>query len=48
MTYDSLPYNLLIAKLEVYGVNNEALCLMENYLENRTQRKNRFLMQFSA
>ena len=45
MAYDSLLHNLLISKLEAYGINKDAVCLMENYLKNQVQRINRFLVQ---
>ena len=36
--YDCLPHDLLIAKLEVYGVGKAALNLISNYLSHRKQR----------
>ena len=36
--YDCLPHDLLIAKLEAYGVDKGALKLISNYLSNRKQR----------
>ena len=31
-TYDCLPYDLLIAKLETYGLDRESLLLLSDYL----------------
>ena len=39
-TYDCLPHDLLIAKLEAYGFDNNSLHLLYNYLTNRKQRVN--------
>ena len=36
--FDCLNHKLLIAKLEAYGFNHEALALIFNYLSNRKQR----------
>ena len=36
--FDSLPHDLLVAKLEAYGFSHAALKLMLNYLSNRFQR----------
>ena len=36
--YDCLPYNLLVAKLEAYGVGKAALNLISDYLSHRKQR----------
>ena len=36
--YDCLPHDLLIAKLEAYGVGKAALNLIINYLLHRKQR----------
>ena len=36
--YDFLPYDLLIAKLEAYGLDVNSLSLMYSYLDNRRQR----------
>ena len=38
--YDCLPHDLLIAKLEAYGFDNNSLHLLYNYLTNRKQRVN--------
>ena len=36
--YDCLPHDLLIAKLEAYGLDMASLSLIKNYLANRKQR----------
>ena len=36
--YDCLPHDLLVAKLEAYGVGKVALNLISNYLSHRRQR----------
>ena len=36
--YDCLPHDLLIAKLETYGLDTASLSLLKNYLANRKQR----------
>ena len=36
--YDCLPHDLLIAKLEVYGLDTASLSLIKNSLANRKQR----------
>ena len=36
--YDCLPHDLLIAKLEAYGFDNDSLQLICSYLESRYQR----------
>ena len=36
--YDCLHHDLLIAKLEAYGLNTASLSLIKNYLANRKQR----------
>ena len=33
--YDCLPHDLLIAKLEAYGLDTANLSLIKNYLANR-------------
>ena len=47
--FDSLSYDLLLAKLEAYGLDNNAVKFMRSYLTNRLQRCkiNNFLMNFS-
>ena len=37
-TYDCIPYNLLIAKLECYGINKIGLSFILDYLSRRKQR----------
>ena len=37
-TFDTLNHELLIAKLSVYGFNNESLKLIRSYLTNKWQR----------
>ena len=37
-TYDSLPYDLVIAKLEVYGLDTNSLRFIFDYLSCRRQR----------
>ena len=36
--FDCLNHDLLIAKFEAYGFNNEALIFIQDYLSNRSQR----------
>ena len=36
--YDYLPHDLLIAKLEAYGLDTASLSLLKNYLPNRKQK----------
>ena len=36
--YDCLPHDLLIAKLEAYGLDNDSLNLLLDYLSFRRQR----------
>ena len=38
--YDCLPHDLLIAKLEAYGLDNDSLNLLLDYLSFRKQRTN--------
>ena len=47
--FDSLNYDLLLAKMEAYGLDNNAVKFMRSYLTNRLQRCkiNNFLMNFS-
>jgi hypothetical protein len=35
--FDCLPYNLLLLKLEAYGLSKHSLKLLQSYLENRKQ-----------
>ena len=35
--YDSIPYDLLIAKLHAYGLDENALVLMYSYLKKQKQ-----------
>ena len=37
-TYDCLPHDLLIAKLETYGLDKRSLNLVNDYLSFRKQR----------
>ena len=37
-TYDCLPHDLLIAKLEAYGLEKPSLNLVNDYLSFRKQR----------
>ena len=37
-TYDCIPHDLLIAKLECYGIDKMGLSLVFNYLSRRKQR----------
>ena len=36
--FDSLPHNLLLAKLKAYGLNKQACILLRNFLNGRQQR----------
>ena len=36
--FDCLPHNLLLLKLEAYGLSKNSLKLLQSYLENRKQR----------
>lgn len=36
--FDSMPHNLIVAKLEAYGLSDDALTLISDYLNNRKQR----------
>ena len=36
--FDTLPHDLLIAKLHAYGIGNDSIKLISNYLTNRKQR----------
>ena len=36
--FDCLPHNLLMLKLEAYGLSENSLKLIKSYLENRRQR----------
>jgi hypothetical protein len=35
--FDCLPHNLLLLKLEAYGLSKNPLKLLQSYLENRKQ-----------
>ena len=37
-SYECVNHDLIIAKLEVYGVGENSLRLIQNYLSNRQQR----------
>ena len=37
--YDCLPHDLLIAKLEAYGLDNDSLNLLLDYLSFRNQKE---------
>ena len=37
--FDSLDHDLLLAKLETYGLDNNIVHFMRSYLTNRLQRK---------
>ena len=36
--FDCLPHNLLMLKLEAYGLSENSLKLLKSYFENRRQR----------
>ena len=36
--FDSIPHDLLLAKLAAYGINSSNCLLLENYLTDRFQR----------
>ena len=36
--YDCIPHDLLIAKLEAYGLDKTSLHLLRDYLSNQKQR----------
>ena len=36
--FDSVPHDLLLAKLAAYGINSSSCLLLENYLTDRFQR----------
>ena len=36
--FDCLPHNLLLAKLQAYGVSQDAVKLIESYLSDRSQQ----------
>ena len=42
--FDCLDHELLIAKLNAYGFSLTVLKLVHNYLSNRKQRKNKFIV----
>ena len=35
--FDCIPYDLLIAKLSIYGLNNDSLCYIYSYLKDHKQ-----------
>ena len=37
-TFDCLPHGLLIAKLKAYGLSEEAVKLLDSYLNDRSQQ----------
>jgi hypothetical protein len=39
--FDCLPHNLLLLKLEAYGLTKQSLNLLKNYLKEREQRVKR-------
>ena len=36
-TFDCLPHNLLVAKLQAYGMSSDAVKLIDSYLKYRSQ-----------
>ena len=42
--FDCLPYDLLLAKLDACSFKNDALYLIFNYLNNRKQSENKFIL----
>ena len=38
LAFDSLNHDLLLAKLEAYGLDNDTVSFVRNYLRNRFQR----------
>ena len=36
--YDCIPHDLIMAKLEVYGIHIDTIKLIHGYLSNRKQR----------
>ena len=45
---DCIPYELFVAKLHCYGVNNTSLKPLLDYLTNRKQNKDRIIFQLMA
>ena len=43
--YDCLPHDLLIAKLEAYGLDKPSLNLVNDYLRFRKQRKKKLALR---
>ena len=44
--FDTLDYDLLLAKLHAYGFDKQALSMIKSYLKDRWQRKDQCSIQF--
>ena len=44
--FDCFPHDLIIAKLNAYGLSLSAIRLMQSYLSNRKQRTKRNIKSF--